>query len=78
MTAASGPGSSQVRSSSDVGPQKAPFWGPFLNDFETCKKSENPAETAARTPFSTFGKIQNQPQNQIRNREPSKMTLFEV
>ena len=25
-----------------------------------------------------FGKVQNQAQNQIRNREPSKMTLFEA
>ena len=78
MTAPRGPGSSQVRSSSDFGPQKDPFWGPFLSDFETCQKSENQAETAARTLFSTFGKVQNQAQNQIRNREPSKMTLFAV
>ena len=78
MAAPSGPGSSQVRSSSDFGPQKGPFWGPVLSDFETCQKSENQAETAARTLFSTFGKVQNQAQNQIRNREPSKMTLFEA
>ena len=78
MTAPSGPGSSQVRSSSDFESQKDPFWGPFLTDFETCQKSENQAETAARTLFSTFGKVQKQAQNQIRNREPSKMTLFAV
>ena len=78
MTGPSGPGSSQVMSSSDFEPQKGPFWGPFLNDFETCQKSENQAETAARTLFSTFGKVQNQAQNQIRNREPSKITLFEA
>ena len=76
MTAPSGPGSSQVMSSSDFEHQKGPFWGPFLSDFETCQKSENQAETAARTLFSTFGKVQNQAQNQIRNRKPSKMTLF--
>ena len=78
MTATSGPGSSHVRSSSDFEPQKCQFRGPFLSNFKTCQKSENQAETAARTLFSTFGKVQNQAQNQIRNREPSKMTLFEA
>ena len=70
MTASSGAGSSQVRSISDFGPQKASFWVPFLSNFETCQKSENQAETAARTLFSTFGRVQNQTQNQVRNREP--------
>ena len=46
--------------------------------FEKCPKCQNQAETAARTLFSTFGKVQNQAQNQIRNREPSKMTLVEA
>ena len=41
-------------------------------------KIENQAETAARTLFSMFGKVQNQAQNQIRNREPLKMILFEA
>ena len=50
----------------------------FFSNFETCQKCENQAETAARTLFSMFGKVQNQAQNQIRNRETSKMTLFEV
>ena len=78
MTATSGPGSSNVRSSSDFEPQKCQFRGPFSSDFKTCQKSENLAETAAKTLFSTFGKVQNQVQNQIRIREPSKMTLFEA
>ena len=63
MTATSGPGSSQVMSSNDFGSQKGPFWDPFLSDFESCQKSENQAETAAKTVFSTFGKVQNQAQN---------------
>ena len=84
MTATSGPGSSHVRSSSDFEPQKCQFGGPFLSDFKTCQKSENQAETAARAEIAaralvcTFGKVQNQGQNQIRNRELSKMALFEA
>ena len=78
MTATSGPGSSHVRSSSDFELQKCQFRGPFLSDFRPCQKSENQAETAARTLFSMFGKVQNQAQNQIRKREPLKMTLFEA
>ena len=78
MTAPSGPGRAQERSIRDFGPQCDPFRGPFLSNFETYQKCENQAETAARTLFSMFGKVQSQAQNQIRNREPSKMRFFEA
>ena len=52
--------------------------GLHFESFSNMPKCENQAETAARTLFSTFGKVQHQAQNQIRNREPPKMTLSEA